>query len=119
MADSKNIDVCTFTIKISGNEISYRAMNISITNEMNRIPVATLTLLDDDPATLDEETTSTDLFNAGNDIEILASYGNDPQKNIFKGIIVKNSIKVTSSSATVEISCKHSAVKMTVATKDV
>ncbi len=113
---SRNADSITKTIKINGSEIdrTYQVEMISVSSSVNRISTARVVLVDGDLAEEEFQASNADLFIPGNEIEILAGYHSD-EASIFKGIIVKHSIKIRSNGNSVlQIECKDEAIKMTV-----
>ncbi len=108
-------DTITKTIKIDGNVIDkkYQIDTISVTNELNRIPIAKLSLIDGDATAETFEVSNAELFIPGKEIEILVGYHSDEDR-IFKGIIVKHSLRIKGNGNSVLIlDCKDAAVKMT------
>jgi Rhs element Vgr protein len=103
------------TIKVNGSPIkdSYPLQSVNITHELNRISNAEINLID---GTLDSAdfpiSESADLI-PGNTIEITAGYGSDAEISIFKGVIVKQAIRINNGAvSTLIITCKHKAVTM-------
>ncbi len=115
---SKGADLATFTILAGGDALSgtIQVLSVSVSKEINRVPVATIVIKDGDTATQDFPISNEDLFKPGQEIEIAAGYHSD-EDTIFKGIVIKHSIKVKSSGSLLIIECKDKAVKMTVGRK--
>jgi Rhs element Vgr protein len=117
---TQNTDLVTFTIKVNGEEIStqYEVTSITVSREINRIPMARITLYDGDAAAQDFTVSNTDTFIPGAEIEILAGYHSD-ETPIFSGIILKHSLKISRNrSPLLILDCRDKAVKMTVARKN-
>lgn len=115
------MSVVTATIKM-GSELmdpAFELVSIDVTNEMNRIPYAEVVLVDGDFATQKYAVSDTDFFDPGNEIEISLKYENLPADNpvIFKGIVMKHSLKKTGSGCMVYVTMSDSAVKMTTSKK--
>ncbi len=110
--------VCTFTILSGGNAVSrtYQVMAIAVNKEINRIPVATIVLVDGEPSKETFAISNTADFEPGKEIEIKAGYRSN-EKTIFKGIVIKHGIKVRKTSSVLMVECKDKAVKMTVTSK--
>ncbi len=110
----QNPDLVTLTVKVDGNAISgaVRLNAVSVYAETNRIPTARLVIYDGEPAMQDFPTSNLDIFNVGKSIEILAGY-HSIEKSIFKGIIVKHSIRVRESQFQLVLECKHPVFRMT------
>lgn len=115
---SKSTDLVTYTVLSGGEALSSTVgiLSISVSKEINRIPVATIVVKDGDVAKQDFEISNEDLFKPGQEIEISAGYHSD-EETIFKGIVIKHSIKVKNGTSLLIIECKDKAVKMTVGRK--
>ena len=102
---------------INGSKINdrYPVMSISVKNEINVVPKAEITLLDGDPATRDFLISDSDDFKPGNLITISAGYDTGPETVIFDGMVSKQGISISGGSIfiSINVSCKHVAVKMT------
>ena len=107
-------DVCTVAVLIDGSEIPgiFHLLSVSVTQELNRIPSAVLHLKDGDAANSTFEASNAVFFVPGKKIEIQLGYRsqNDP---VFKGIIVKHSIKIRKNASLLVLECRNEAVKMT------
>ncbi len=115
---SKNPDLVTFKVIINDQEIPkrYGVYNIVVEKEVNRIPKASIVLLDGDAASQDFELSNEDFFVPGNKIEITAGYHND-EDTIFKGVVVKHGLKIRSEGTFLLIECRDQAVKMSLGRK--
>lgn len=125
MSNNRNIntatqaDVATFTLLSEGQEVSraYHLVSLAVTHEVNRVPSATLVLIDGEAAKETFEISDKNEFIPGKNIEIKAGY-RSTEKHIFKGIVVRHSIKIRKNSSFLIIDCKDSSVKMTVGIKN-
>lgn len=110
--------VCTFTILSGGNAVSrtYQVLAIAVSKEINRIPTATIVLVDGEPSKQTFAISNTTDFEPGKEIEIKAGYRSN-EKTIFKGIVIRHGIKVRKTSSVLMVECKDKAVKMTVTSK--
>jgi len=108
----------TSTVLINGDEISgaFHVMSTIVDKTVNRIPAATVVIRDGSAAKQDFELSSGDLFLPGNEIQINAGYKSEEQP-IFKGIIIKHSIKLRNGGTFLTIECKDSLVKTTIGRK--
>lgn len=108
-------DVTTFTILSEGTEVSraYQVLSIDMALEMNRIPVATIVFRDGEAAAETFEISNKDDFVPGKNIEIKAGY-RSTEETIFKGIVIRHSIKIRENGSFLLVECKDKAVKMTV-----
>ena len=115
---SRSSDLVTQKILVGGSELShaYSVMNIVVEKEINRIPTARIILLDGNPSSQEFELSNQDLFLPGKEIEIKAGYHSD-ETTIFKGIVIKHSLKIRTSQSFLIVECKDKAVKMTIGRK--
>lgn len=115
---ARSADLATYKVLVEGEELSrsYHVMNIVVEKEVNRIPTAKIVLRDGDPASQDFELSNQDLFVPGKEIEIKAGYHSE-EDSIFKGIVIKHSLKIRPSQSFLIVECKDKAVKLTVGRK--
>lgn len=111
--------VSTFSIRIDGNKLSerFKVLSIVVEKEINSIAKATILFQDGSAAEQGFPTSNSEELTPGKSIEILAGYQND-EESIYKGIIVKHSIKVRKSVSVLMIECRHEAIKMTTQLKN-
>lgn len=112
--------VAEFTIKINGTEIPRTVPKLSVTvmKMVNKISSAILVVQDGEASSGKFPLTDGDLFTPGNEIEIEAG---DPESSvsIFKGVIIKQSIKIRNNVAShLTIECKHKVIKATIGRKN-
>lgn len=102
----------------AGNEVpnTVAVSHIEVTHEIDRIPEATLTIVDGNVATADFEVSDSDLFVPGKYVEVRVGYDSDTQ-TVFKGVVVSIKHTIRSGSSRLKVLCKHDAVKMTVGKK--
>jgi Rhs element Vgr protein len=107
-------DVCTVALLVDGQEVSgaLHVLSVSVSRELNRIPAATIQIQDGEPAKATFAVSNTDHFIPGKRIEIQLGYRSQNQ-TVFKGMIVKQGIKVRKSGSALNIECRGDAVKMT------
>lgn len=111
--------VAEFKIKINDRELprSVPKLSVSVIKLVNKITTATVVLQDGEANSGQFPLTDGDDFTPGNVIEIAAGDSNRTSQ-IFKGIIIRQTIKVRNGSAPqLIIDCKHKAVKATVGRK--
>lgn len=115
---TRSADLATIKIFVDRGELSriYQVMSVVVEKELNRIPTARIELLDGDPALQDFELSNQDLFIPGREIEIKAGYHSD-EETIFKGIVIKHSLKIKPNRALLIVECKDKAVKLTIGRK--
>lgn len=111
-------DVCTVALLIGGQEISgeFHVLSISVSRELNRIPAATIQIEDGESAKATFAVSNTDHFIPGKQIEVQLGY-RSKNETVFKGLIVKQGIKVRKSGSTLNIECRGDAIKMTSGSK--
>ena len=113
-------NVVSYTLRSDGKELNdtFKVKSIVVINEANRIPRADILLLDGDVSKQDFSTSNHDFFKPGKKLEIDLGFESKVE-NIFKGIVVKMSIKIRESNASyLEIVCKHPVVKLTTKKKN-
>ena len=111
-------DVCTVAILVDGEEISgeFHVLSVAVMRELNRIPSATIQLRDGEASQSTFAASNTDLFIPGKKIEIQLGYRSQ-NDSLFKGTIVKHSIKVRKNGSQLIVECRDEAVKMTCGAK--
>jgi Rhs element Vgr protein len=107
-------DVCTVSILVEGEEISgeFQVLSVSVARELNRVPKAVIQLLDGEASNQTFAVSNTDRFIPGKNIEIQLGYRSENEK-VFKGIIIKHSIKIRPNGSFLILECRDEAVKMT------
>lgn len=115
---SQSADLVTHKILIEETELSkvYQVKSIVVHNEINRIPMAQIILIDGEASERDFKLSNEDLLIPGKKIEITAGYHSD-EATIYKGIIIKHSIKIKENTSCLIIECKDEAVKLTIGRK--
>lgn len=110
--------VATYTILSEGSEVSrtYHIVSILVHKELNRIPFATIILIDGEPAAESFPASNSADFEPGKNIEIKLGY-RGTEERVFKGLVVKHGIKARQGSAVLVIECRDAASKMTVSPK--
>lgn len=112
-----NADLVSIAILVGGKAIKdvYQVSEVQISKEVNRIPIAKVTILDGSAVEETFEISESQDFVPGKAIEIKAGY-HGKNATVFKGIIVKHGIRVRNNkSSFLVITCNDEAVKMTVA----
>lgn len=107
-------DVCTSVIMIDGTQLpgTYHILSVTINRELNRIPYAILHILDGEASRSTFPASNSALFIPGKKVEIKLGY-RSRSDTVFKGIIVRQSIKIRSTKAYLTVECRNEAVKMT------
>lgn len=96
---------------------TYGVKTITVERSCNRIPTATLILVDGDGTIQEFETSNADEFKPGEKIVIEAGYDFE-DNSIFEGIITKHAIKASAQTSYLIIECKDEAFKMTLGRKN-
>jgi Rhs element Vgr protein len=104
----------SFAIIVNGEEMpsSIPVLSVVVQNEVNRIPVAYISVADGDPSAGDWMVSNDAWFVPGNEIEILAGY-HGVNESIFKGIITRHSLYVRQQRRELNIECRDKAILMT------
>ncbi|MGY6275627.1 type VI secretion system tip protein VgrG [Methylomonas sp. MgM2] len=107
-------DVCTAAILIEGAQIpgEFHLLSVDVTRELNRIPSAMLCFKDGEASKATFSASNAEYFIPGKKIEIQLGYRSQ-NDSVFKGIIVKHSIKLRKNGAQLIVECRDEAVKMT------
>ncbi len=116
-----------FTVTSEGNAVQekYGVVSVSISHEINKISYAEIVFVEGsgdigeggDGGSFPSSEGS-DLV-PGNTIAITAGYGEDTEQSVFKGVIVKQALRISSNKLfQVVVTCKHEAVKMTLNQKE-
>ena len=88
-------DLTTFTVKAAGRELGaeYGIVSIEIRREVNRVPKATIVLVDGDASQQTFATSEEDTLLPGVEVEILGGYSKE-EKSLFKGIVTRHRVEV-------------------------
>lgn len=107
-------DVCTVAVLVDGVEISgeFHVLSVAVMRELNRIPTAIIQLQDGEAAKATFKASDSEHFIPGKKIEVQLGYRSQ-NDSVFKGIVVKHSIKIRKNGSLLIIECRDEAVKMT------
>src|SRR4051812_27406824 len=102
----QNPGVVTFDLWVEGKEISnnYQLINIALHNEINKIPTASLVILNGESNDETFAISDSGDFLPGKKIEVRLGYDND-NKTVFKGIIITNTLKVNINGSQLMVEC--------------
>ena len=94
-------------------------MSLDIRREVNRIPRATLTLLDGDSAESEFVASNSGHFDPGKEIQVKLRYEDKPQEEaiVFKGLVVRHNLEANNHLSQLTVELKDAAVKLTKARK--
>ena len=106
-------DVCTFALLVDGADVAgqFHVLTLEVNRELNRIPSALIELRDGDAAQATFKASDAAHFIPGKKIEIQLGYGATNQ-TVFKGVVIKHSIRVRKDASRLIIECRDEAVKM-------
>jgi Rhs element Vgr protein len=107
-------DVCSISLLVGGREVSgdVNVLSASVSHELNRIPSASVQLLDGNAAQQTFAVSDTDRFVPGQEIEIKLGYRGTTE-TVFTGIIVKHQVRVRRNATRLSVECRDKAVRMT------
>lgn len=92
----------------------YELLSIDIRREVNRIPYASLVLLDGDAAIRKFKLSNEKYFEPGKEIEIKLRYESvTKDESIFKGLVVRHGVEADAQGSLLRIELKDAAVKLT------
>ncbi len=114
----KSPDLVTYQILVDEKEIpgTYPVLAIQVRKEFNRIAMARIVFYEGTPSDRNFEISNSAFFVPGKKIQINAGYHSD-NKMIFKGIVIRHSVKVRGGKSSLTVECKDETVKMTVGRK--
>lgn len=106
-------NLVSFTITSEGSAIpdSYGVMSVNITQAIDTIAQAQITIRDGNPSTQMFEIADATTFQTGNTIELSLGYANDTT-TVFSGEVTKQSVKIDDSGTTFQVTCKDALVKL-------
>jgi len=115
------------TVTANGSAVQdlFPLVSVQVCHEVNKISYAEIVIRDGTVAQAstgvigDFPASDSDYFVPGAAISISAGYGVLPAQQLFTGIVVKQSIQANEDGTfSLVVTCKHSAVKMTISKKD-
>ncbi|OEJ98590.1 hypothetical protein A8C32_05160 [Flavivirga aquatica] len=107
-------NLVSFIITSEGDAIpdTYGVMSVSISQEVDKIAEAQITIRDGNPTTQMFEIADSTTFKTGNTIEISLGYATETE-TVFSGEVTRQSVKVDESGTTFQVTCKDLLVKAT------
>lgn len=105
----------TATIRSNGKVMSgtVELLSIEVRRELDRIPEARLVVVDGSVATGKFEESNSDFFALGNLIDILLRRGDEPDKQIFSGLVVRHSVELHKGNSELRVELKDRALALT------
>jgi Rhs element Vgr protein len=96
----------------------YEVVSIDVRREVNRIPSATLVLLDGDAATGKFALSDEAYFQPGTEVEIKVRYESQTKDaTLFKGLVVRQAIEANAHASVLRVELRNSAVRLAQARK--
>lgn len=114
------MSVVTTTILSDGTKLdaSHEVLAIDIRREVNRIPQASLLLIDGDAALQKFAISDTRVFEPGREIEIRLRYeGAGQDTTVFKGPVVRHGVEASAQGSVLRVDLKDAALKMALGRK--
>lgn len=110
----QDTNLVSFRILSNDTEIpsTYQVMAIRIAQHINRISEAEITLIDGDAASQEFSVTDSKVFVPGVKIEIKLGYQSN-HTTVFRGIVVKQAIKIDEDGSRLQVLCKDTCLKLT------
>jgi Rhs element Vgr protein len=110
----QDTNLVSFSILSNDTEIpsTYQVMAIRIAQHINRISEAEITLIDGDAASQEFSVTDSKVFVPGVKIEIKLGYQSN-HTTVFRGIVVKQAIKIDEDGSRLQVLCKDTCLKLT------
>ncbi|HZV69392.1 MAG TPA: type VI secretion system tip protein VgrG [Saprospiraceae bacterium] len=107
-------DLCTAKIIVEGTEISsaIHVLSIAVSRELNRIPSSIIYIQDGEAAKASFDIGNSDQFIPGKKIEIKLGYRSQ-ESTVFKGIVIKQGVKIRKTGSFLMVECRDVSVKMT------
>lgn len=114
----KSPDLVTYQILVDNQEIpgTYPVLTMNVRKEFNRISLARIVFYEGTASDRNFEISDSAFFVPGKKIQINVGYHSE-NKMIFKGIIIRHSVKVRGGKSSLIVECKDEAVKMTIGRK--
>ncbi|NEP60339.1 MAG: type VI secretion system tip protein VgrG [Symploca sp. SIO2G7] len=109
-------DVATFKLLANGQDVTnrYGVLSLVINRVVNRIPSARVVLQDGSAGDETFPASEGDDFIPGQELELAVGFDGDNQR-IFKGLIVKQSLKVgTGGNSILSLDCREAVTKLTI-----
>jgi len=106
----------SLVVLVNGKELDwrFRISSVSVAMEFSKVSYAEIVLLDGDVADGNFEAGNAEELTIGNEIEIQTGYDGH-NETIFKGIIVKQTVKIEEEASNLIVTAKNRAFKMSVA----
>ncbi len=103
------------TIRLNGTALAdtVGVLSVRVERDLNRIPLALVTLADGSVADLEFPLTDSEDALPGAAIEISAQFGDSPAQNLFKGIVTAARLRIRATAAPeLELTCRDKAIRL-------
>lgn len=112
-------DLSSYTVLVGGKDLGglFGLKSVVVSKSINKVPTARIILSDGNVADEKFELSDGEEFVPGKEVEIKAGYHNK-EDTIFKGLVIRHSIKTTGSASVLIVDLKDAAVAMTVGRKN-
>lgn len=112
-------DLPTYKVLVGDEDLGglYGLKSVMVSKTINKVPTARIILSDGSVADENFEISSGDKFVPGQEVEIQAGYHNT-EDTIFKGLVIRHSIKTTGTASVLIVDLKDAAVAMTIGRKN-
>ncbi len=110
-SQAKSVATCSLTSGGQAVPRTVQILSVATTREIGRIPMATLVILDGEASRETFAVSDSAEFEPGKEIEIKLGY-RASEKTVFKGLVVRVSIKVRQGSSLLVVDLKDAAEKM-------
>lgn len=109
-------ELAEVSLLIEGVELplSIAVLSVEVSKSFNHIPSARLVIRDGDPADETFAVSEADFFLPGKEVEVQAGTP-DRKETIFRGLVVRHSIRVREGNAELIIDCRHACYSMALA----
>jgi Rhs element Vgr protein len=118
---TNEVDLTSFVVTIDGKELPnyVTLVEVDVKKEINKIPTATIVVLDGHPADVEfKKTDESDPYKPGKVVKISAGYHQKNMQTLFEGVILSHSGKINHGDLSeVVMKCVDKAAKMTVVRK--
>src|SRR5690606_32623726 len=108
----------TATISKSGKNLDpkFQVIFLDVQRELNKIPIARISLVDGDLSQQKFEAADSDFFTPGNEIEVKLRHEEDGGKDevVFKGLVHNQLIRAANYGYALNVELKHKAYGLTV-----
>lgn len=105
----------TATIKSEGRVMppEIELLSIEVRWQVDRIPEASLVLIDGSVAAGEFSLSDAELFALGKRVQILLRYGDDPDQQLFAGLVVRHTVEARDDASELRVELKDAAIALT------